>query len=1487
MAEKQFLANSLRGYRGHLANKIAAAERLLTLCPRQAATDSLKESLAESLNQTKIYMGKVEVAAQKCIEEEETDEAAEKFIKILKEDSDRTTEVRAKLQTALGETEVELTPRRPPPPVNRGENKTKANETLKPKILNRDAKPVEVTQWEKQFIAYYTSSKMNLSTLDEQRAYFYICLDPYLQTRVQAKAQGATPVMKAPGENSCMDILEEEFMLKYPIFARRLDFFRYNQKPNQAFSEFTQELRKKGDEARLAELNVDEIYVLRYLTGCCDEKLTERLLKEEEKTRDKLDKITHQYEVSKSYLKAMNTGAPIVAQVRRNDYQKKGGKSGFKKRYPKNSNGNYKKGRKFEKRDHKKNICFGCGNKMPKGGWKEHKCPAKNTTCRGCKKKGHWVEMCRQKNRARVNQTVEGNNSENESDGSAEETDYGETSEEETSVDSDGSNSDSEGAVVNSVKVNAVTTNAALNPPRNIPQNTPIPHMYVDIIKDRKTRANISCLPDTGTCRTIINSKILKQHNIRINKKGIEPISAANGSSLTCTGNAIFQIKFQGHKIWIDALAVDNLHEEMLLSMNDLKRLGIISPLFPSIMTRSKVNAISKKINAEKEIGKLTERYKDVFIEDSVTPIKGEPATIVLNKKDPTYKPLKITTARQIPLHYQAAAEKTINLFVKSGVIEKVPEQEVSEWTSPAFFVPKPNKDVRLVVDYKQLNKYIDRPVHPFPSPRDIIRSIKPTSNYFLKFDATQGYYQIPLTKEASKLTTFLLPSGRYRFTRAPMGASNSSDSFCARTDKILENIPDLLKIVDDGLIQGETEEEVISKFEKVLKACQAANLTLAKKKLRFGEKVEFAGYTISKEGVLPNADKVASLKKFPRPTDLTSLRSFLGLANQLAFFIPDYAHMTAPLRTLLKKDIAFQWQQEHEEAFQAAIKLLTSEMIVKPFDPSMTSELLTDASRLKGLGYALLQRSKNDPEAAPRLIQCGSRSLTDTESRYAANELECLAMQWAIYDCRHYLLGCKFNVITDHRPLVGTFSKPLNEITNSRLLRLREKLINYNFIVHWTPGKTHLIADALSRAPAFAPKEKETLSEEEKKGEVYVNQTAKDPILQELYDAAEKDEDYQAIINALLKGKTPTQLPPSHPARQFANVWEDLSVHDSLLTLEGNRIVIPKGKREMILELLHKPHAGIQRTRALARQHYYWPQMNHAIKQLIQLCDPCQTLRQSNKTEPLQNYAKTTTPMESISIDLFEDQNQKYLCAVDRYSGYPFCYKLKSNQLTTEAITNILHKLFQEYGYPTTTVTDNGPQFRETYDKWCRQHHITPIKSSPEMSNSNGKAEAAVKNCEYLLRKVKHNFEEFKKRLLFWKNTPSSNSDSSPAQKFFGRELRSELPILTNAKMELVSEEKKKGTLPDYKKGDRVRIQNKDKYWQEKGTIKRVRASGRSYEVEKDDGRTLVRNRKFLRKLYERDRPTPHNEETGTPPKQYKASSNFVQKVSPRVRIK
>jgi transposase InsO family protein len=714
----------------------------------------------------------------------------------------------------------------------------------------------------------------------------------------------------------------------------------------------------------------------------------------------------------------------------------------------------------------------------------------------------------------------------------------------------------------------------------------------------------------------------------------------------------------------------------------------------------------------------------------------------------PGYVPKRVVTVRQVPHHLQKGADEVLAMALASGVI--VPVEEPTEWIAPAFFVKKsdPTK-ARMVTDFTALNRHVVRPVHPFPSPQDVIRSISSTSKVFAKLDATSGYFQIPLDEESSRLTTFLLPSGRYRYTRAPMGLSSSSDEFCQRSDAAVRDLPGVIKIVDDILVQASSVAELKERLTAVLKRCRAHGITLSKGKVYAGTSVKFAGFIVTASGVKPDPAKVKAIVDFPAPKDISGVRSFLGLANQLGHFVPNLAMVTDSLRRLLKKDTAWNWTPEIQASFDKTKELLSGELSVVPFSSNRSTTLFTDASCINGMGYVLMQEGK--------LIQAGSRSLIDAETRYSVIELEATALAWSILACKHYLLGCPtFTVMTDHRPLVGIFSKDLTQIDNARLIRLREKVMGFNFEVQWVEGKNNAAADALSRSPVPCQSVLATLS-------VIEDDKITDPALDELITATKADPDLQEIISLLQTKPALSKVPPDHPVRAYRCFYETLSIHESgLVIIDGHRIVVPKACRDSILRELHKPHAGIHKTRKLAKTRYYWPGMCDVIARMVEACEDCQAVRQVNPMERpfISRKTEADKPMDNVSVDLFELKGKHYLVMVDRFSSFPFLSKLTTKG--TDTITRILTDWFNLYGWPKVIGSDGGPQFRDEFNRWCSTKGINSVPSSAYNPASNGLAESGVKRIKHLLEKS-DSWASFQESFSAYKNVPMARGEAPP----------------------------------------------------------------------------------------------------------------------------
>ncbi|XP_064101735.1 uncharacterized protein LOC135212224 [Macrobrachium nipponense] len=148
---------------------------------------------------------------------------------------------------------------------------------------------------------------------------------------------------------------------------------------------------------------------------------------------------------------------------------------------------------------------------------------------------------------------------------------------------------------------------------------------------------------------------------------------------------------------------------------------------------------------------------------------------------------------------------------------------------------------------------------------------------------------------------------------------------------------------------------------------------------------MSFCGYQLSGEGISADLGKVSAIHDFPTPTNLTDLRSLMGLVNQLAEFTPDIAAATQPLHPLMSPKRAFFWTSDHDEVFRRVKAALVSPPVLASFDPALPVVLQTDASHLYGIGYTLLQDHGN---GRLRIVQCSSHFLTDAESCYATIEL-------------------------------------------------------------------------------------------------------------------------------------------------------------------------------------------------------------------------------------------------------------------------------------------------------------------------------------------------------------------------------------------------------------------------------------------------------------------------------------------------------------------
>ena len=439
----------------------------------------------------------------------------------------------------------------------------------------------------------------------------------------------------------------------------------------------------------------------------------------------------------------------------------------------------------------------------------------------------------------------------------------------------------------------------------------------------------------------------------------------------------------------------------------------IIKAPTPQELPGSKEHPIYHKPGSIKisSVEDLLRLYPNSF--DRLGSLKGEYDI----KVDPTVPPVQ-HARRKVPIESKAAIEEAIDYMVKQDILE--PQIEPTPWVSSVTYPVKPTREVRPCLDARDLNKAIIRENHKPQTVEEIAHQLA-GAVVFTKADALKAFLQVHLTEESSKLLVINTHKGRYRFKRMPFGAKMSQDVFQMKMDLIMERCPGVISIHDDIVVYGVSEEDHDANLVNLLNVAQIEGLVLNSKKLELKRpRVSFFGTEYSADGMHPCPKKIQGITEMTPPsTDKQQLASFIGMVTYMGNFVPHLSHHTEPLRAMLKQEVVFAWDEMANASFQK-IKDLIAKSATKPlryYDRRKPVTVQADASQ-RGLGACLLQ------DGQP--IAYASKSLTDTETRYANIERELLAIVFACQRFNTYVLGRPFTVESDHKPLEMIHQKSL-----------------------------------------------------------------------------------------------------------------------------------------------------------------------------------------------------------------------------------------------------------------------------------------------------------------------------------------------------------------------------------------------------------------------------------------------------------------------------
>ena len=740
---------------------------------------------------------------------------------------------------------------------------------------------------------------------------------------------------------------------------------------------------------------------------------------------------------------------------------------------------------------------------------------------------------------------------------------------------------------------------------------------------------------------------------------------------------------------------------------------------------------------------------------------------------------------RRVPFALETAIEEEISKLLQDDIIEEI---DSSPYISPIVVVPKPGGKIRLCVDYKKINQYIQIDQHPLPTADEIFARLH-GAKFFSKLDLRAAYHQLEIREDSRDLTAFTSHVGQFRYKRLPFGLANAPSAYMKVISHILKDCQNTVNYLDDILIFARTLEEHDRYLQATLKRLQDHNITLNEEKCQYKKtEIEFLGRVLGSEGISPPKKSLDAILSAPVPLDKKSLRSFLGLINFFRNFIPNIASCATSLYDLLKENVPFTWNDRHQEEFSALKQKLANFVPLAFYDSCVSTEtfLTTDASGY-GIAAVLTQVSPETGEEKP--ICFISRKLSENEQKYSVSEKEFLAVLWSCERLHQYLYGRPFTIKTDHQCLKQLL---LNGVQGGsapcRVIRWSTRLLQYNYEVQYIPGRQNVIADALSRLPQADPDSDLDLFHIALDTTLVTLNASTPPIsIQELRSETNKDEQLIELSNLIEHG-WPSRLNavPSH-MRAYWNVRNELSNIDGVIC-RGVRYVVPASLQNRIIAFAHEGHLGISKTKMRIREQYWWPKLNSFVESELRSCACC---REPYRESPVQVPEYAHKSWHQLAIDIkgpvYDSSNRPcyILVLIDVYSKLAMARALPS--VPSSRVVEFLSETFATFGHCSILTSDNGPQFTSIeLTSFLRGRGIIHRRSATYNPQSNGVVERMNKNIVKLLsaneiKNIHHLQELLNNYLLAYNTTIHSSTDISPCNVIFNYKVRTNLSVVND----------------------------------------------------------------------------------------------------------